>query len=432
MLMILQDVVKILFSHLNHFPTIDPKDKGKGVLKESTRKECQENDMECSSDCLSVEIARMLLDYKWKREREIYTIEERSKLLAEFLKRRKKLLAEERAAAVRNKPPTRTKLRSLMMTYLKHTEVLKSTKVEVRRKDLRNIKKRLAYLKIVPDEEEEINYEVLGMRANGSSRYIKTFTEMVSRFDRLVFIELHKFSDEDAYLKFTALQKRYPLIRETLEKMIELRLTTKTEEQQFGHLITMLTDIQNWLSQRSKRFCTKSVPSGSIQIPSGETTISTGSVPVPTGSPTDSFSDDEPTTRFPTVQTRSKVNKTPTSESAFISYIHDQQRSNYTDFQHCLFACFLSQVEPRSVAQTLEDPSWADAMQEEMQQFKFQNVWVLADLPEDKYAIGTKWILKNKRDARGIVVRNKARLVAQGHLQRGQLINDESFAPLQE
>ncbi|GJV32524.1 putative ribonuclease H-like domain-containing protein [Tanacetum coccineum] len=130
------------------------------------------------------------------------------------------------------------------------------------------------------------------------------------------------------------------------------------------------------------------------------------------------------------VQTRSKVNKTTTGESAFISYIHDQQRDNHTDFQHCLFACFLSQVEPRSVAQALEDPSWVDAMQEEMQQFKFQNVWVLVDLPEGKYAIGTKWILKNKRDARGIVVRNKARLVAQGHRQEEGIDYDEVFAPV--
>ncbi|GJW96074.1 putative ribonuclease H-like domain-containing protein [Tanacetum coccineum] len=87
-------------------------------------------------------------------------------------------------------------------------------------------------------------------------------------------------------------------------------------------------------------------------------------------------------------------------------------------------------IEPRSVAQALEDPSWVDAMQEEMQQFKFQNVWVLVDLPEDKYAIGTKWILKNKRDARGIVVRNKARLVAQGHRQEEGIDYDEVFAPV--
>ncbi|GKF85244.1 putative ribonuclease H-like domain-containing protein, partial [Tanacetum coccineum] len=131
-----------------------------------------------------------------------------------------------------------------------------------------------------------------------------------------------------------------------------------------------------------------------------------------------------------TMQTRSKVNKTTTGESAFISYIHDQQRDNHTDFQHCLFACFLSQVEPRTVAQALEDPSWVDAMQEEMQQFKFQNVWVLVDLPKAKYAIGTKWILKNKRDARGIVVRNKARLVAQGHRQEEGIDYDEVFAPV--
>ncbi|GKB28881.1 retrovirus-related pol polyprotein from transposon TNT 1-94, partial [Tanacetum coccineum] len=58
---------------------------------------------------------------------------------------------------------------------------------------------------------------------------------------------------------------------------------------------------------------------------------------------------------------------------------------------------------------------WVEAMQEEMQQFINQDVWKLVPLPEGKTTIGTKWILKNKRDARGIVVRNKARLVAQGH-----------------
>ncbi|GJY53488.1 putative ribonuclease H-like domain-containing protein [Tanacetum coccineum] len=130
------------------------------------------------------------------------------------------------------------------------------------------------------------------------------------------------------------------------------------------------------------------------------------------------------------VQTRSKVKKTKFGESAFVSYIHDQQRNNHTDYLHCLFACFLSQVEPSSVAQALEDPGWVDVMQEEMQQFLHQNVWKLVPLPEGKTTIGTKWILKNKRDARGIVVRNKARLVAQGHRQEEGIDYDEVFAPV--
>ena len=107
-----------------------------------------------------------------------------------------------------------------------------------------------------------------------------------------------------------------------------------------------------------------------------------------------------------------------------------QQRDNHTDQQHCLFACFLSQVEPTSVAQALTIESWVEAMQEEMQQFKKQQVWILVPLPDGKYAIGTKWILKNKRDARGIVVKNKARLVAQGFRQEEGIDYDEVFAPV--
>ncbi|GKF07272.1 ribonuclease H-like domain-containing protein, partial [Tanacetum coccineum] len=44
-------------------------------------------------------------------------------------------------------------------------------------------------------------------------------------------------------------------------------------------------------------------------------------------------------------------------------------------------------------------------------------VWILVDLPSGKKAIGTKWVFKNKRDERSIVVKNKARLVAQGFRQ---------------
>nr|GFA79725.1 putative ribonuclease H-like domain-containing protein [Tanacetum cinerariifolium] len=70
------------------------------------------------------------------------------------------------------------------------------------------------------------------------------------------------------------------------------------------------------------------------------------------------------------IQTRSQVKHNGSSESAFISYIHDQRRNNHTDFQLCMFSWFLSQEEPTTVAQALADPDWVEAMQEKMQQFR--------------------------------------------------------------
>ncbi|GKA29676.1 retrovirus-related pol polyprotein from transposon TNT 1-94 [Tanacetum coccineum] len=64
------------------------------------------------------------------------------------------------------------------------------------------------------------------------------------------------------------------------------------------------------------------------------------------------------------------------------------------------------------ISEALEDESWVDAMQEELLQFKIQKVWILVDLPYGKKAIGTKWVYKNKKDERGVVVKNKARIEA--------------------
>ncbi|GKB10906.1 retrovirus-related pol polyprotein from transposon TNT 1-94 [Tanacetum coccineum] len=68
-------------------------------------------------------------------------------------------------------------------------------------------------------------------------------------------------------------------------------------------------------------------------------------------------------------------------------------------------------------ARALEDVTGLNQMQEELLQFKLQQVWVLVDLPTGAKVIGTKWVYRNKKDERGVVVRNKARLVAQGHRQ---------------
>ncbi|GJT73966.1 putative ribonuclease H-like domain-containing protein [Tanacetum coccineum] len=86
--------------------------------------------------------------------------------------------------------------------------------------------------------------------------------------------------------------------------------------------------------------------------------------------------------------------------------------------------------EPKKVIQDLKDPSWIEAMQDELLQFKLQKVWTLVDLLKGKRAIGTKWVYRNKKDERGIVVINKARLVAQGYTQEEGINYDEVFTPV--
>ncbi|GJT80416.1 hypothetical protein Tco_1054758 [Tanacetum coccineum] len=59
-------------------------------------------------------------------------------------------------------------------------------------------------------------------------------------------------------------------------------------------------------------------------------------------------------------------------EHAMVSYIKKQRRTNHKDYQNCLFAYFLLQIEPKKVIQALTDLSWIKAMQEEVLQFKLQ------------------------------------------------------------
>nr|GEU58658.1 hypothetical protein [Tanacetum cinerariifolium] len=67
--------------------------------------------------------------------------------------------------------------------------------------------------------------------------------------------------------------------------------------------------------------------------------------------------------------------------------LHKDHHINNDDFYTCMFACFLSQEEPKRVHQALKDLSWIEAMQEELLQFKMQKVWILVDLPHGKRAI---------------------------------------------
>ncbi|GJU67024.1 hypothetical protein Tco_1253283 [Tanacetum coccineum] len=301
---------------LKPLPSIDPKDKGKGIL-------LHEEEL--------VEIERI------EEEKVVQEKASRVAIMEMFDEVQAGIdvdaLAAQRAAEIRSRPPTKSQLRNLMMTYLKNMgddevkdskkaagedtskkeEILKehdSTKIESMNKEdakervsdvskkrkggprMKRMSKRKktesdleeeedlkTFLKIVPDKEGIINYEVLEkrfpiinweskfyhydrhgaegiyyriFRSDGSSRWIKTFSEMVTRFDRPDLVKLynlvmqrikkdgilswnlyencgvHTLTLEDGTEIHMLAKRKYPLTKETLERMMSLKLIVES------------------------------------------------------------------------------------------------------------------------------------------------------------------------------------------------------------
>lgn len=93
-------------------------------------------------------------------------------------------------------------------------------------------------------------------------------------------------------------------------------------------------------------------------------------------------------------------------------------------------AFFVSKFEHKNVKEALTDEFWINAMQKELRQFIRNEVWDLVPRSKGMNVIGTKWIYKNKYDEKGIMTRNKARLVAQGYTHIERVDFDETFASI--
>ncbi|GKD15687.1 gag-pol polyprotein [Tanacetum coccineum] len=95
-----------------------------------------------------------------------------------------------------------------------------------------------------------------------------------------------------------------------------------------------------------------------------------------------------------------------------------------------MFALIVGTIEMTKIKEAIADHAWIKAMQEELHQFERIKVWELVDKAFGKMVIKLKWLWKNKKDEDNTVIRNKARLVANGYAQKEGIDSEESFAPI--
>nr|GEX87394.1 hypothetical protein [Tanacetum cinerariifolium] len=181
-------------------------------------------------------------------------------------------------------------------------------------------------------------------------------------------------------------------------RLISKRVTSQDDTPSLDNILTLLNRFEDILGATTNSGDTNEVEA---DLSNMETNIS--------ASPTSTLRihKDHPTSQIigpvdTPVQTRTKSKKM--EEQSFIASIHHMTNPDLLQF--FLFLCFLSQEETKKISDSL------------------------VDCPKGVKPIGTKWVLKNKKDERGIVIRKKARLVAQRHTQEERIDYKEVFAPV--
>ncbi|GJU40613.1 retrovirus-related pol polyprotein from transposon TNT 1-94 [Tanacetum coccineum] len=149
-----------------------------------------------------------------------------------------------------------------------------------------------------------------------------------------------------------------------------------------------------------------------------------------------SIDQDAPSTSIPSTQDQEHSPIIWTKDHPIANVIGDPSRSVSirkqleNDAMWCYFDAFLTFVEPKNFKQAMTEPSWIDAMQEEIHEFERLEVWKLVLCPDKVMLIKLKWIYKVKTNEFGGVLKNKPRLVAQGFSQEEGIDFKESFTPV--
>ncbi|GJT73722.1 hypothetical protein Tco_1033008 [Tanacetum coccineum] len=305
---------------LKPLPSIDPKDKGKGVLKESPVKKVKRSDLDAAQIAKDAEVARLVyeeelaelekekeerqrqeqasMDYianlydkvqakmdaseelaarLQMEEREMYTVEERSRykhaqLNKKTLEEIQALYFKEQERAADFVPIGSEKDERMIEKMNKKASGVDKEEVleEPDNFDLEEEEQLKAFLMIVPDEEGEINYEFLDKRfpiVDWESKFYHTDRYGKPHDYYRVFRAdgIHILVLEDGTEFYMLAERRYPLIKETLKRMLALRLIAESESEAIFDLLRFIQkqidesgshdgNIKNWLVQSKRPF----------------------------------------------------------------------------------------------------------------------------------------------------------------------------------
>ena len=136
----------------------------------------------------------------------------------------------------------------------------------------------------------------------------------------------------------------------------------------------------------------------------------------------------------PVIPPEANIHKSTRQRKAPIRYGNWDYNYNSTDEDSLICEMNSSQYnEPRTVNEAMngsESPQWKLAMERELKSFDKNNVFELVKRTPDMNLIKSRWVFKRKKGSDGEIVSYKARLVAQGFLQRPGIDYDETFAPV--